>query len=257
MTRRHRSGWSALALTIALVVSACGVPTNDEARTLGTPPFGLDTTAAPAATTTTVPPEDGFRLVLYWVGQGDVLVPGEPTGLAEAPTFQTVIDLLVFGPASTSGTGPTETTTTTAAGDTTVSPALRTYVSESLHPDWAPTDAPGPVVAAVDENTLIVDVRVADDIATAPGFRLAVAQIVCTITQFDNASGVRFFDSSGQLNLSTIEGVPLDGDPATRENIGTCDPPTPDPTTTTTSVQTRARPSTTRPSAPLADAAGP
>lgn len=249
----RRAGLAAL-LAVAAVVAACGVPTEEEARSLGTPPFGLLTTTT-GATTTTVAPEEGFRLTLYWVGPTEEIVPGEPIGLTEAPTFQAVLDLLVDGPPVTD---PEGTTTTTGAGstETTAPTALRTYVTESLTPAGATPPNPGPVVRAVDETSQIVEVLVADDFAALPQFRLAVAQMVCTLTQFENASGVRFYDSRGQLNLSTVEGVPLDGQPATRANIGTCDPPPPqEATTTVATTAARARPTTTGPLLPPAVAA--
>lgn len=252
---RRPSGLAAL-LAAAATFAGCGVPTEDEARSLGTPPFGLLTTTT-GATTTTVAPEEGFRLTLYWVGPAEEIVPGEPIGLTEAPTFQAVLDLLVDGPPISV---PDGTTTTTRAGstETTAPTALRTYVTESLTPTGVTPPSPGPVVRTVDETSQIVEVLVADDFAALAQFRLAVAQMVCTLTQFENAGGVRFYDSRGQLNLSTVEGVPLDGQPATRENIGTCDPPPPPEETTTTVPTTaaRARPTTTDPDLPPA-VAGP
>lgn len=260
MTSRLGPGAPA-ALVVAALLAACGVPVDGEARSLGTPPFGLLTTTT-GSTTTTVAPEQGFRLTLYWVGPTEAIVPGEPIGLPEAPTFQAVLDLLVAGPPVTEPEGSTTTTTGPASTETTAPTGLRTYVTESLTPTGVTPAAPGPMVRAVDDATQIVEVVVADDFIALPGgqFRLAVAQMVCTLTQFENARGVRFFDSQGQLSINTVEGVPLDGQPATRENIGTCDPspPPPPPEETTTTVPTtaaRARPTTTVADLPPAVAA--
>jgi hypothetical protein len=208
----------------AAAVAACGVPSEHAARPLPTDPFGLITTTTAAPTT--VPAPDGFRLTLYWVGPGDVIVPGMPIGLPEAPTFQTVLDLLVEGP------GPVEPAGDPPDGQPPPG-GLVTYVTESLHPAWRNDPAPGPVVERVDEATGIVDIAVADEFFDASSaqpqrFRLAIAQIVCTVTQFENARGVRLFDSRGQpITLVNLDTVPIEPPIGTRDNIGDCDPEPP------------------------------
>jgi hypothetical protein len=212
---------AAVALAGA-VLASCGVPTEEGTRTLGTPPFGLLTTST-TVPPTTVPPGEGFRLTLYWVTPDDQIVPGNPIGLPTGPTFQQVVDLLVEGPPRES-VPPNDPRTV----PTTRSPAaLRTYITEGLNPepDGARHAAAGPLVREVENGVL--DLLVDDSFRkasqeTPTRFRLAIAQVVCTVTQFENVDTVRFFDSEGQLTLVNLEQIPIQT--ATRENIGDCDP---------------------------------
>ena len=227
-------------LAASAFVAGCGVPSSGDAQTLGTPPFGLLTSSTAPAAPTTVPPEEGFRLTLYWVSPDFQIVPSEPIGLPEAPTFQTVLDLLTVGPPLAEGADDTTTTTPSASTDTTASQALRTFITEGLNPEGDEVEpaAVGPLIMAVDGGT--VDVLIADRFrdesgATPQQFRLGIAQVVCTLTQFPNAEAVRFFDSRGQLPLVNLESSTIEV--ATRENIGQCDPPPPVETTTTTAAR--------------------
>jgi hypothetical protein len=219
-------------LALLLALGACGVPADDEARTLGTPPFGLmtTTTTVPPAT---VPPEEGFSLQLYWVTPDDQVAPGDPVGLPEAPTFQDVLDLLSEGPPV--GEAPTDdTTTTTVEGEPPPPSPLRSYITEGLSPFFPEDDedpaeerrSVGPYVVRVEHG--VIDVLMADRFRDeAPGaplrFRLGIAQVVCTVTQFENVDTVRFFDSRGQFPLVNLDAVSIEV--ATRDNIGQCDPP--------------------------------
>jgi hypothetical protein len=227
---------AALAVAAVLAVTGCGVPSDSRVRTVGTPPFGLLTTST-TSPTATVAPGEGFRLTLYWVGPDDAIVPGEPIDLPSNPTFQEVIDLLTEGPPS----GDAEATTTTRPGTGTIAPpALRSYITENLNPegDEVEHQAVGPLIVQSQSGLLdvLVDDRFRDESqATPTRFRLAIAQFVCTMTQFDNVDGVRIFDSRGQLTLVNLEQNPIDV--GTRSNIGQCEPdgaaPRRPPTTTT------------------------
>jgi hypothetical protein len=212
----------AAVVVAGALVASCGVPTEDGTRTLGTPPFGLLTTST-TVPPTTVPPGEGFRLTLYWVTPDDQIVPGKPIGLPGGPTFQQVVDLLVEGPPRDTAVpdDPHSATTTT-------SPAtLRSYITEGLNPepDGAQHAAAGPLVREVANGVL--DLLVDDSFRqtsqeTPTRFRLAIAQVVCTVTQFENVDTVRFFDSEGQLKLVNLQQIPIEV--ATRANIGDCDP---------------------------------
>ena len=224
----------------ALVVG-CGVPSGGDAQTLGTPPFGLAASSTAPAAPTTVPPEEGFRLTLYWVSADNEIVPSEPIGLPEAPTFQAVLDLLTVGPPLAEGTNGTTTTSSSDSTDTTTPPPLLTFITEGLNPEGEDVEAGavGPVVGRVDGGT--VDVLIADrfreeSVQTPARFRLGIAQVVCTLTQFPNADAVRFFDSRGQVPLVSLDSSIIEV--ATRENIGQCDPP-PAPVETTTTAARR------------------
>jgi hypothetical protein len=237
----------AAVLAVALVLAACGVPTDGETRTLGTPPFGLLTTST-TTPPSTVPLDEGFRLTLYWVAPNDEIVPGEPIGLPETPTFQEVVDLLTEGPPASGTNGSSASSRPGSA--TTAPPTMRTYITEGLNPEGEDVEhrAVGPLVIQVQDGML--DVLVADRFrdesqATPTRFRLAIAQLVCTVTQFENVDGVRFFDSRGQLTLVNLEQNPIEV--ATRGNIGTCDPM---PPTTTTRAPTTTT-STTSPTTTL------
>lgn len=211
---------------VAFVLAACGVPAEEQARTLGTPPFDLLTSSTTVPTATTVPPEEGFSLRLYWVTPDEQVTPGEPLGLPEAPTFQTVLNLLTEGPPVPEGTTDGSSTTTTAEGEEPAPPPLRTYITEGLKPETEGTEeALGPVVVNVDGGVLdiLVADRFRDEASAQPArFRLGIAQVVCTVTQFDNVHTVRFFDSRGQLTLVNLDAITIEV--ATRDNIGRCDP---------------------------------
>lgn len=236
MTGRRRA-WpvtlAALVVAAAAVLAACGVPTGGDVETLGTPPFGLLTTSTTTAQST-VPPEEGFRLTLYWATADDEIVPGDPIGLPKTPTFQEVIDLLAEGPPVGGAAG--STSEPRSGSTTTAQPMLRTYINDGLNPEGEDVEhrAVGPLVVQVEDG--ILDLLVADRFrdesqATPTRFRLAIAQVVCTVTQFENVSGVRFFDSRGQLTLVNLEQNPIEV--ATRANIGECEPPRERSTTTT------------------------
>lgn len=230
--RRTRLTGAAVAVGLAGVV-ACGVPTDQEVRSLGTAPFDLLSTTSTSAQATTVPPDEGFQVTLYWVNGEDEIVPGETFGVPETPSFQQVVDLLVAGPPGTNGG---------AAGTApTGEPGLRTFVTEALNPGPDDEDGTastsGPVVLRVEDRTmdLQVDDRFRDESqATPTRFRLAIAQVVCTVTQFKNVDEVRFFDSRGQLTLVSQDQLPIEV--ATRANIGRCEPRDPRTTPSTTTA---------------------
>lgn len=221
-----------LAMVAAVLAGACGVPTDSEARSLGTAPFDLLSTTTSSAQATTVPPEEGFEITLYWVNPDDQIVPGETFGLPGEPSFQQVIDLLVAGPPG-SGSGPSGSTSP-------AEPGLRTYVTEALNPgddENGGQTGTGPLVTRAEGGRLdlLVDDRFRDESqATPTRFRLAIAQVVCTVTQFRNVDEVRFFDSRGQLTLVNLEQLPIEV--ATRDNIGRCQPRGGRSTTITTSA---------------------
>ena len=226
MSRRRTGTWLAAAL-LASAIAGCGVPAEDQARTLGTAPFGLLTSSTTVPAATTVPADEGFSLRLYWVTPDEQVTPGEPLGLPEAPTFQTVLNLLAEGPPVPDGGNGGGSSTTTSAGGEAVPPPLRTYITEGLNPDpEGQRSALGPVALNVDGGVLdiLVADRFRDEASAQPArFRLGIAQVVCTVTQFDNVHTVRFFDSRGQLTLVNLDAITIEA--ATRDNIGRCDPP--------------------------------
>ena len=263
MTVAPRRGWTAVVAAVvvaaAAVLAACGVPTDGDVETLGTPPFGLLTTST-TTPQSTVPPDEGFSLTLYWATPDDEIVPGEPIGLPQTPTFQEVIDLLAEGPPVDDSTAATSTPPSSSA--TTMQPTLRTYISEALNPEGEEEPNPegeddehravGPLVVQVEDG--ILDLLVADRFreesqATPTRFRLAIAQVVCTVTQFENVSGVRFFDSRGQLTLVNLEQNPIEV--ATRANIGECEPTAEAPTSSATR-RSSPEPTTTTATTPAA-----
>jgi Sporulation and spore germination len=249
-------------VAVALALIGCGVPSDRDARTLGTPPFGLLTTSTTTSATTVPQDEDGFPLTLYWVTADDQIVPGEPIGLPERPNFQQVIDLLAQGPPLDSASGGSSTPTSPTSGLSADTP-LRTYITEGLNPESedATRQAVGPLVVQVkDDGTLdvLVDDRFRDESqATPTRFRLAIAQVVCTVTQFENVDEVRFFDSRGQLTLVNLDQNPIET--GNRGNIGRCDPAsstTTERTTTTITRSTTTSTVTTSPAAAASSAAG-
>lgn len=223
---------------VVVLASGCGVPADEQARTLGTPPFGLLTTST-TVPPTTVPPEEGFRLTLYWVTADDQVVPGDPIGLPQAPTFQEVLDLLAEGPPVSEDSEPSTSTTSGTTG-TTSPPALRTYITDGLNPEGEDSEQQGvgPLVTGVEGGMvdILINDRFRDEAAgNQSRYRLGIAQMVCTITQFPNANAVRLFDSRGQLPLVNLESTVIEV--ATRQNIGTCDPPQPRPPSTTSTTR--------------------
>ncbi|MGH9119580.1 MAG: GerMN domain-containing protein [Acidimicrobiales bacterium] len=195
------NGWrrAAPVVVVALAVVAglggCGLPTDDEPRSLAADDIP-DSLLAPSSTTT---PESlgPYDANLWWI-DNDVLVD-RPANLPDLQP-STVISALL------EGVPPTDVQTSIPGG------------TELL---------------AAPEDGGILTVDLSEAIATVQGEELkrALAQIVWTATQFPNISRVRFQVNGEPLAVITDEGTVTD--PVNRGDFLSLQPPEPAPTTTT------------------------
>ena len=179
----------AVAVAVALLVVACGVPEDDGPQELSADevPFGLLTTA-PSTTTTpeNLPPSRAAEL--YFLDSEDLLEPlDREVGDRSA---RTVVETLL-------------------ATDTAALPAT---FSSNIPPDTVLLD----VFTEVDGQTQVLTVDLSDQFTTITGERFiaAVAQIVFTATALDDVDAVTFRVDGEPIPVSDEEGAAQD-DPVT------------------------------------------
>lgn len=179
-----------LALVLALLLVACGVPEDDEPQVLGTDavPPGLLTTPS----TTSEPIQDlpaGRQADLYFVNADGQVAP-EPREVEDQSHDAILRALLETDPTSLEG------------GLTTNIPPETTLLSTSL-----------------DDDVLTVDLSEEFTTISGRGFIAAVAQIVFTATVDDPGRGVAFRVEGEPIDVPDVEGSPTD-DPVTRSDYG-------------------------------------
>lgn len=202
-----------------LLTAACGLPEQDQAQVLdGVPIDLLAVTSTTSAELAEVEADAAFELVLYWhdSDQGGRLIRNVRQR-GTAPTPQEAIEQLIAG--------PTE---------------QEVAETESLifGPNTGLTDEQlAPVVGEPAEG--IVTVTVAGTaFRELPNKANAAAELVCTLTEFENIDGVIVKDlQPDPIGLVGANSESIEG-PARRENFDDCVPANPPPEgeeTTTTS----------------------
>ena len=183
----------ALLVVAALLLSGCGVPTDEEPRALDPrqAPFRIFAEPAPA-------PEGDGRVALYFV-RGDQVVL-QPRPVERSTGVRELLDLLLEGP----------TPDQVAAGTRTALPTALTVEDVTVGPNG---------VAVVTLGGEAVD-------APALGF----AQIVATLTAPGRARAVRFRSNGTDLQVPRGDGL-LTSEPLDRDDYATLiNLPSPGPT---------------------------
>ena len=169
----------ALVVVLALLLTGCGVPTDDEPRALDPrqAPFRIFADPSPA-------PEGDGRVALYFVRNDQVVL--QPRAVERSTGIRELLDLLLDGP----------TPEQVAAGTRTALPTTLTVED-----------------VTVDPNDIAV-VTFGGDAADVPA--LGFAQIVATLTAPGRARAVRFRSDGTDLQVPRGDGLltsqPLDRD---------------------------------------------
>jgi spore germination protein GerM len=176
MSRRRIIAAALGALALMLLLVACSLPSDSSPHAIADEdlPAGLQV----AAPTTSLPPGAETRVV-YFVrgGQNPELVAIQKP-VKEDAGIEDVLDLVLAGPESE------ENVTRIPTG------------VELL--DWSLDAADG---------TLTINLSEEMSVAQGEGLNLAVAQIVLTVTQFDEVKAVKFEKDGEPVNVPDSEGV--------------------------------------------------
>ncbi len=202
-----RCGAAAACGLFAVLAASCGLPEQDQAQVIDDVPDDVLAVVSTTSTAVAVEEDDApFTLTLYWheSDQGRLIQVSRPSDtqptplealqqLREGPTNQEIADtagVLTFGPSA----------------------GLR------LTPDELAPVLEGPV-----DGTLTIRVSGAE-FRELPNKANAAAELVCTLTEFDEIDGVTVVDDQPEpITLVGNNAEPIVG-PATRANFGDCEP---------------------------------
>lgn len=172
---------AALAVAaVAILTAACGVPPDEEARTLAAEevPYGLLDEAPVGAPPPTTQPVAKVNVTVFFLA-GDRLQPA-PRAVAEPATPLRAVNALLGG--------PTEEEAVTG---------LRTAINPSTE---ATITRPSPELVAVDLSSSFAAVPTQEQ-------RLALAQIVYTATGLPGVTGVRFTLAGAPVEVPLPDGT--------------------------------------------------
>ncbi len=210
----RRMATAAVGLVV-VVVTSCGLATEDAASPVEAPEFWEDGTTS---TTGSTNENDLFSLTLYWIDSADV----NPL-LLRTVRFRDVAPVIEDGLAALVE-GPSEETREAY-------PNVRTFFTAQLNPtvEAAPTDG-------------LLVIRVADEAGFREEPRAELfQQLVCTLTEPSLTNGavdrVRVVDSQGDIPLTNYNLEPLEGG-GTRADYGDCVQSAGEPADPTTSSTT-------------------
>lgn len=207
--RRRWVGLAAVAACLAGVLGGCAIPEQEGAEPLDDVPQELL-----AVATTTIPSveEAQFELVLFWHAEAGRLIKVHRQVQAR-PTIQDAIGQLRGGPTQD------ELVANPGGEFFRVDPGLTNLGETPQVSD--PVDGVVTIVVAPDAGFRDLDNK-----------RNAVAELVCTLTEFDDVTGVVIRDDQAEpIVLPDVNSSLIDG-PAMRSHYADC--LTPEPSTTTT-----------------------
>jgi spore germination protein GerM len=194
-TRARTRIVTAVAIVIALVIGGCGLPTDDEPRTI--PESDIpEELLAPSSTTTPEQP-GAFTVTLWWIDDG-LLAPRD--GNVADFRIETAIAAVLAGPP------PGDVGTSIPAGTTLLG-----------------------IEEDDEDDVLVIDLSEQITGIGSPELDRALAQIVFTATEEDGVEGVQFQVNGEDLPVPTDAGVV--SDPVQRNDFGALVPP--EATTTT------------------------
>ncbi len=203
-TPRSLASLLTLVVSFLVLAAACGLPEQDEARVIDDLPDDVlavtTTTTAPAVT---IEDDAPYELVLYWheSDQGGRLIR-KVRQRATPPQPQEALDELIKGP--------------------TEPEVAETEGVDLFGPNAGLKDAENPTVGDPDAAGIVTVTVSGTAFRELPNKANATEELVCTLTEFTNITGVIVRDDQPEpIGLVGRNSESIDG-AARRENFGDC-----------------------------------